>query len=68
MEGLVNAVGERGIPGYAIIIPANYDDHDIPDIKDLTETVRQFRKLLDLTLERWDPTKRNNLGRFLGRE
>jgi hypothetical protein len=66
MEGLVNAVSERGIPGYAIIIPVNYDDHDIPDIKDLTETVRQFRKLLALTLDRWNPSKRNNLGRFLG--
>ena len=66
MEGLVNAVSEHGIPGYAIIIPVNYSDHDIPDIKDLTETVRQFRRLLALTLDRWDPSKTNNLGRFLG--
>ena len=53
MGKLVTAVIERGMPGYAIVIPASYGAEDIPDIRELGQAVKQFRGLLSSTLDKW---------------
>jgi hypothetical protein len=53
LKKLVTAVSYRGIPSYAVIVPITYGSEDIPDIVELTRSVKDLRELLRETFEKW---------------
>jgi hypothetical protein len=53
MNKLVNTVIQGGVPSFTNVVPIVYGQEDISIIREIGEDVRQFRQLLNSTIEKW---------------